>query len=129
MTLLEEIEARVPPEIIAQKEHAVIAALVSEGRTEPSGLQVGKGTILEVLGFDAGNAFLDVIDAEPMFRHVRHLLENGWLVASSPLVMGMIQGMVTNGVLEQAEADRLLALGVRPAPVSADDVIRAMEGM
>ena len=128
MTLIDEIRAKCPPELIAAKEHGQIAALVSVGRTKPSGLQVGKGTILETIGLAAGNAFLDVIDTQPDFRHVRGLVAEGRLIISSPLVMGTISSFVP-AVLTQAQADALLALATVPAPVSVQEVITAMEGM
>lgn len=127
-TLLEEIEAKCPKGLIEAKEHGQIAALISKGRTKPSGLPVGKGTILETIGLAAGNAFLDVIDAGADFRHVRGLVAEGRLIISSPLVMGTIQSFVP-GVLTQAQADALLALATVPAPVSVQEVITAMEGM
>lgn len=128
MTLLEEITAKCPPELLAAKEHGQIAALVSAGRTKPSGLQVGKGTILETIGLAAGNAFLDVIDTQPDFRHVRELVAEGRLIISSPLVTATIQSFVP-AVLTQAQANALLALATVPAPVSVQEVITAMEGM
>ena len=128
MTLLEEITAKCPPEMIAAKEHGQIAALVSAGRTKPSGLLVGKGTILETIGLAAGNAFLDVIDTQPDFRHVRGLVAEGRLIISSPLVMGTIQSFVPT-VLTQAQANALLVLATVPDPVSVQEVISAMEGM
>ena len=128
MTLLEEITTKCPPELLAAKEHGQIAALVSAGRTKPSGLQVGKGTILETIGLAAGNAFLDVIDTQPDFRHVRGLIAEGRLIISSSLVTATIQSLVP-AVLTQAQADALLALATVPAPVSVQEVITAMEGM
>ena len=128
MTLIEEITAKCPPELIAAKEHGQIAALVSAGRTKPSGLQAGKGTILETIGLSAGNAFLDVIDNQPDFRHVRGLVAEGRLIVSSPLVIGTIQSFVP-AVLTQAQANALLALATVPDPVSVQEVITAMEGM
>lgn len=128
MTLLEEIQAKCSPELIASKEHGQIAAVVSAGRTKPSGLQVGHGTVLETVGLTAGNAFLDAIYGAPEFRHVKPLLEQGRLIVSSPLVMTTIQSMVPN-VIAQADADKLLALAVVPAPVTTQDVIAAMEGV
>lgn len=128
MTLLEEIQAKCPPELIASKEHGQIAALVSVGRTKPSGLEVGHGTVLETIGLAAGNAFLDAIHGSPDFRHVKPLLEQGRLIVSSPLVVATIQAMVP-GVITQADADKLLALAVVPAPVTTQEVIAAMEGM
>ena len=127
MTLLEEITAKCPPELIAAREHGQIAALVSAGRTKPSGLPVGKGTILETIGLAAGNAFLDVIDNQPDFRHVKGLVAEGRLIVSSPLVTATIQSFVP-AVLTQAQADALFALAVVPAPVPVQEVIIAMEG-
>lgn len=129
MTLLEEIQAKCPPELVAAREHGQIAALVSQGRVRPSTTTIGNGTVLEALGLDAGNAFLDVIYANPAFRHVRPMLEQGRLIVGSSVVRAAIQGMVPAGVLTQAHADQLLALGVEPDPVSVQAVVTAMEGL
>lgn len=128
MSLLQEILTKCSPELVASKEHGQIAAVVSVGRTKPSGMEVGHGTVLEVLGLAAGNALLDALYGSPEFRHVRPLLEQGRLVISSPLVMGTIQAMVP-AVITQADADKLLALAVVPAPVTTQEVIAAMEGL
>ena len=125
MTLLAEIQAACTPEMIAAREHGAIAALVSVGRTRPSGTQIGKGTILETIGLTAGNAFLDVIDTVPDFRHVRGLIAEGRLIVSSPLVVATIQSFVPT-VLTQGQANALLALASVPAPVSVQDVINAL---
>lgn len=127
-TLLAEIQAKCPPELIAAKEHGQIAALVSVGRTKPSTREIGNGTILETIGLQYGNAMLDVINNTPDFRHVKPLLEQGRLIIGSPLVVAAVQGMVP-AVMPQAVADLLLALTVEPAPVSVQEVIKAMEGM
>lgn len=129
MTLLEEIQTKCPPELIAAREHGQIATLVSVGRTRQSALTIGNGAVLEALGLDAGNAFLDVIYANPAFRHIRPLLEQGRLIAGAQIVRTAIQGMVPAGVLTQAQADKLLALGVEPDPVSVQAVVSAMEGI
>ncbi|WP_439587644.1 hypothetical protein [Hydrogenophaga sp.] len=129
MTLLEEIHARCAPELIAAREHGQIAAIVSQGRTRPSTLTIGNGTVLEVLGLEAGNAFLDVIHANPAFRHVKPLLDQGRLIVGAQIVRTAILGMVPAGVLTQTQADQLLALGVEPDPVSVQAVVAAMEGL
>ena len=128
MTLLDEIRAKCPPELIQAKEHGQIAALVSQGRTKPSGTEVGHGVILEVLGLTSGNAVLDAIYSFPDFRHARPLLEQGRLIISSPIVMMSIQMMVPS-IITQEEADKLLALAVVPAPVTTQEVVQAMEGL
>lgn len=128
-TLLAEIQAKCPPELIAAKEHGQIAALVSAGRTRPSAREIGNGTILETIGLQYGNAMLDVIYNDPQFRHVKPLLEQGRLIVGSPLVVQTISGMVAGGVIPSAAGAALLALTVEPAPVSVQEVIKAMEGM
>jgi len=129
MTLIDEIKAKCPPELIAAKEHGQIAAMVSAGRTRPSAREIGNGTILETIGLAHGNAMLDVIYNDTNFRHVKPLLEQGRLIVGSPLVVQTINGMVAGGVIPSAAGAALLALTVEPAPVSVQEVIKAMEGM
>lgn len=129
MTLLDEIRAKCPPELIAAREHGQIAAIVSAGRTRPSTREIGNGTILEVLGLAAGNALLDVINNAPDFRHVKPLVEQGRLIVGSSLVGMALAGIVEQGAIKQADADKLLAIATEPAPVSVQEVIAATEGM
>ncbi len=129
MTLLDEINAKCSPELIAAKEHGEIARIVSIGRTKPSTREIGNGTILEVLGLVAGNAMLDAINVMPNFRHVKPLVERGRLVVGSPLVAASLGAFVAGNVITQAHADKLLAIAVEPAPVSVGEVIKAMEGL
>lgn len=126
MTLLEEIQAACTPELIASKEHGEIAALVSVGRTKPQKTEIGKGMILATLGIPTGNAFLDVIDTVPDYRHVKDVVKAGLFDMSLPVSVGGVQALVPT-VLTQAEADSLIALGVAPAPVSVAEVIEAMK--
>ena len=129
MSLLAEIQAKCPPELIAAKEHGQIAAIVSAGRTRPSTREIGNGTILETIGLTHGNAMLDVIYNDPALRHVKPLLEQGRLIIGSPLVVQTIQGMVAGGVIPSAAGNALLSLTTEPSPVSVQEVIKAMEGM
>ncbi len=124
-TLLEEIQAACTAEEIASKEHGLIAAKVSVGRKRPQKTAIGEGTILAVLGTDAGNAFLDVIDTVPDFRHVKKIVARGDFDVSTLASQAGIQAMVPT-VLTQEQADALKALGVAPAPVSVHEVITAL---
>ena len=130
MTLLDEIQAKCTPAQIAARGVdgglADIVATVNAGRTKPSGLLIGKGAVLATIGLAAGNAFLDVIDTAPDFRHVRGLLDASNLTVSSPLVMGAIQSFVPN-VLTQTQANALLALAVIPNPATDYDCSVAMQ--
>lgn len=125
MTLLEEISANVPPDVLATRNTQAITDALNATRTKPSGLQVGKGTILETIGLAAGNAFLDVIDTQPDFRHVRGLIAEGRLIISSQLVKATI-GSLVPAVLTQAQADALLALATVPDPIDELSVRRAV---
>lgn len=129
MTLLEEIQSKCSQALIDSRQHGEIAAAVSVGRTKPTNLQIGKGTIIEVIGLSAGNDFLDAIEANALFRHVKHLLTAGTLNVSSPMVPAVLESMVAASVITQTQADALLALSVEPDPVSVQAVVAAMEGL
>lgn len=77
----------------------------------PTRHDVGNGQVLEALGMERGNAFLDIIGNVPDFRHVKPLLDLGTLNIRSPLVAGALAQFVAQGALTQAEAAKLLAIG------------------
>lgn len=126
MTLLAEITAKCGPALLASRDFDAIAAFVSADRKKPSTREIGNGTILEVLGLEAGNALLDVINNVPDFRHVKPLVEQGRLTVGSPLVQATVQALVPMGVLTQPQADALCALGFDPDPVTASQVNQAL---
>lgn len=113
---------------LANRDDGAIAAALSVGRTKLVPTEIGNGSILETIGLAAGNALLDTIAAVPDFRHVKPLLEQGRLRVDSALVRGTLDSLVP-AVLTQAQADALKALAVKPDPVSANDVARALEGI
>lgn len=94
-----------------------LADALSEGRTRANGRMIGNGTILETIGLAAGNALLDAIASNAAFRYVKPLLEQGRLIAGSPLVAGALAQLVQGGVITQAHADALATLGREPDPV------------
>lgn len=104
-------------------DHGAIAQAMSIGRTKIVKTEIGKGTILSVLGLDAGNALLDIIDTVTDFRHVKHLVANGWLDVGDPLVRFMIDQTCT-----PEDAVKLKALAVVNDPVSSQEVSKALEG-
>ena len=126
MSLLVEIQAKCSAELLASRDPDALAAAVNAGRTKPNAREIGNGTILETLGLAAGNAFLDVINTVPDFRHVKPLVEQGRLVVGSALVQATVQSMVGTGVLSQGEADALCALGWDADPVTAQQVSDAL---
>lgn len=108
-------------------DHGGIAAALSVGRVKLVPTEVGKGRIIATIGLASANALLDVIDATADFRHVKQLVENGWLDIGSPLVRATLDNLAAATVVTVAEAAALKALAVQPDPVSAWDVAFAIE--
>ena len=103
-----------------------IAAALSVGRTRYVETQIGVGTIIEVLGLAAANPVLDALYASPDYRHVKPLLDQGRLRLDVVAQAGMLQPLVTGGLLTQAQLDALLARAKAPAPVAEYDVRMAI---
>lgn len=95
-----------------------IAAALSVGRTRYVETQIGVGTIIEVLGLAAANPVLDALYAAPDYRHVKPLLDQGRLRLDAVAQAGMLQPLVTGGLLTQAQLDALVARAKEPAPVA-----------
>jgi len=121
MTLLNEIQSKCSAELIASRDHVAIAAAVNVGRTRATPTAIGKGTILGVLGLAAGNAFLDVIDTVPDFRHIKDVIKSSNFDVSLQVSQDGIDAMVP-AVLTQVEADALKALGKVPNQITEFDV-------
>jgi hypothetical protein len=108
-----------------------IADILSAGRTKFVYAPAGKGDIIALTGFEVGNAFCDVIDNDPTFRHVKHLLEAGRMDVSLPLTRMMIQSMVGVQLAEgifftQEHANALYSLSIQADPVNEYEVRRAI---
>lgn len=125
MTLLDEIKVKCSPELLKSKDSQAIADEFNVGRVKPSSVKVGKGLIVRTIGLEAANPVLDMIDAAPDYRHVRHLLVAGDLDAWDPIFQGAVQSLEAAGALTNDQAAALLALGVEPDPVTEFDVRRA----
>jgi hypothetical protein len=111
---------------LAARDIDELARILSIGRMRASAREIGNGTILEVLGIEAGNTLLDHIADAAELRHVRPLLDQGRLIIGSPLVQGALQAYVQlPGVITQADADKLCALGCEPDPLTPQDVAQA----
>lgn len=133
MTLLDEIKAKCSPELLASCEHGEIAALVSEGRTRVVPRLGGIGAVIETLGVVDGPAVLDALDSlrssNPAVRWGWVLLERAELDFGSQVTRQMLDSLAAGGAMTAAQADKLKALAVVPAPVGAQEVVAAMEGL
>lgn len=94
-----------------------IAAALSVGRTRYVETQIGVGTIIEVLGLAAANPVLDALYASPDYRHVKPLLDQARLRLDVVAQAGMLQPLVTGGLLTQAQLDALIARAKEADPV------------
>jgi len=119
MGLREEILA-LPPELLAQHDTQAIAEALPL-RITLRYTEIGKGKIISVIGLAAANNVLDVIETVPDYRHVKQLVENGWLDISSPLARQSLDAMVP-AVITQEQADTIKALGEVRTPVSEYEV-------
>lgn len=111
---------------LAAKDCAELARIRSIGRVRSNSREVGNGTILDTIGFVAGNALLDEINTNTNYRYVKPLFEQGRLLIGSALVVATLQTMVTGGLVTQANADKLVALGKEPNPYTAQEVAVAV---
>ena len=125
----EEIRAAIAADPALQAlvpDTAALAAALSVGRTRYVETNIGVGTIIEVLGLAAANPVLDALYAAPDYRHVKPLLDQGRLRLDAVAQAGMLQPLVTGGLLTQAQLDALVARAKEPAPVAEYDVRMAI---
>ena len=94
-----------------------IAAALSVDRTRWKHTEIGVGTIIEALGLAAANPVLDALYASTDYRHVKPLLDQGRLRLDVVGQAGMLQPLVTGGLLTQAQLDALTARAKEPDPV------------
>ena len=132
MTLREEILSRPDcADALARRDCGELAALLSVGRTKVVDLNIGYGTVLEVLGAEAGSAFLDGLTAlaatSSPVKWALKLLDRGELNIGSAATRRQLDALAAGGVMPQAVADALKGLAIVDDPYSIQDVILAME--
>lgn len=110
---------------IASRDLDALARALSAGRTRPSALEIGNGTILELLGIDAGNRLLEHIRNAPDLRYVAPLLEQGRLKIGAPTVQAALRAFSAD-VLTPDDCERLCAAGCQPDPLTPQGVAAAL---
>ena len=134
MTLRDEILSRPDcADALAARDCGELAALLSVGRTKVIDYSIGYGTVLEVLGAEAGSAFLDGLTAlaatSSPVKWALKLLDRGELNIGAAATRGQLDALVTAGVMPQAVADALKNLAVVPDEITATQVQTALEGL
>ncbi len=132
MTLREEILSRPDcADALARRDCGELAALLSVGRTKVIDYSIGYGTVLEVLGAEAGSAFLDGLTAlaatSSPVKWALKLLDRGELNIGAAATQEQLDALAAGGVMPKAVADALKGLAIVPDPYSIQDVILAME--
>lgn len=118
----EEVLAAVSPEVIASRDLVAIATLASTGRTKNNMREIGTGTILEIMGMVTGTNVIDALYADPAFKYVKPLIEQGRLQVGSPLVKSALDMLVAGGVCSQSQAEAMYATGRTQDKITPQEV-------
>lgn len=152
MTLLEEIQAKCSPELIASRDDVAISAAVNVGRTRSDGItkfsSLGISERFPALGGLPGPLAAELVfqklegfaaaamaGADPagkllgsaIVRQMKHLEGNGMAIGS-PAVAAMLAQIVASGGMTQAEMTALIGIALVPDPVTAQQVSDALGG-
>jgi len=121
MALIDEIRA-LPPGLRATKNTQAIADYLPP-RVIVESREIGKGAIILALGKEMADVLLDEIDTNPVHRHVKHLIANGWFdvgLDMSRQAVDALIGVVPGFTAEHAAA--IKALAERTVPVDEFEV-------
>lgn len=118
------------PELVAlavDRNTQAIADKLSDGRTRLNpDYRYDKGDFIVALGLPLGNAVLDAIEGDPLYRHAKDLVISGKLRADLPItqtLLGQMVGATFDAMtFTEAHAEALLDLARVDAPVSEWDV-------
>lgn len=126
MTLLEEIQGKCSPGLIASHDYQAIADAVNDGRTKVEKTLGGIGTVLETLGPVGGAALLDSLQSMtasvPALKWAWYLIERGELDFGSAAARGMIDQFVADGAMPAVVGALLKGVAEAPDPVNAHDI-------
>ena len=134
MALRDEILSRPDcADALAARDCGELAALLSVGRTKVIDYSIGYGTVLEVLGAEAGSAFLDGLTAlaatSSPVKWALKLLDRGELNIGADATQSQLDALAAGGVMPQAVAEALKNLAVVPDEITATQVQTALEGL
>ena len=131
MTLRDEILSRPDcADALALRDCGALAEILSKDRTKVVDLNIGYGTVLEVLGAESGAAFLDSLTtlaatSSPV-KWALKLLDRGELNIGAEATRLQLDALAAGGVMPKAVADALKGLAMGPDIVTAEQVADAM---
>lgn len=141
MSLLEEIRAKCPPELLATRDTESITAAFNAGRVRVESRMLSERGVLSALGPTAGDAFLSALEAaaasadalpEPLrgyYGAIRRAV--GWLKGDGidvgdAVTRTLLDALASAGVVNAASAGAVKRLAERPDPVDEIYVRRAL---
>jgi len=112
-------------------DHGALAAALSVGRTQVVSAQIGIGTVLAVMA-PAGGDFLNALEAmgatDSNVKWALRMIEQGSFDVGHPVTRAQLEAFAV-AVPEMAGGiAALLSVAVMPAPVSSQEVSKALEG-
>ena len=126
-TLYEELQADTRLTfLLAERNDVVITDTFNVGRTKLVSTKIGEIRVIATLGLEAGNALLDEIYGNTLYRYVKTSLQTGNLDIAHPLVRGTLDGLATAGTITQEQADLLKNLAVVPDHVTVAQISDAL---
>jgi hypothetical protein len=125
MTLLEEIQAKCNPALLASRDQDAIAAAVNVGRVKVVSKLGGIGTVLETLGPVDGASLLDQLEqmttSNSAVKWAFVLVNRAELDFGSAATRAMIDLLIPGPA-----GEALKAVAVVPDPVTAQEINNAM---
>lgn len=107
---------------LSNRNDAEIARQLSIGQTQIVQTFIGYGTVLDTIGLEAGNAFLNILTSDPRFKYILPLLEQGRLDIGMQSVRTYLDQLATAGVLSAENAQLLKSLAEVPVVIPVNEV-------
>ena len=141
MSLLDQIKAKVPAELLATRDTVAIAAAFNPGRVRVEPRMLSERGVLSALGPTAGDAFLTALEAAaasavalpaPLRSYhgaIRRAV--GWIKGDGidvgdAVTRSLLDAMASAGVVNAASASAIKRLAERSDPVEEIEVRRAL---
>ena len=108
-----------------------LAISMSVGLKAPVKTPIGYGTVLATLGLTIGNALLDAVNGNPMFKYLLPDLQQGMLQLDHPMVQASLNSLAASGTIpgfDATQAAKMIAVCMQPISISTDRVSAILNG-
>lgn len=112
-------------------DHGALAAALSVGRSQVVSAPIGIGTVLAVMA-PAGGDFLNALEAmgatDSNVKWALRMIEQGSFDVGHPVTRAQLEAFAVAAPEMAGGIAALLSVAVMPAPVSSQEVSKALEG-